>query len=151
VQGSDDGLGGFGNISVSKKSSRRNELDEYLALGVENVKDPLMWWFDNRKAYPNLSRMALDYLSIPGMFFLAPPQTLYTNCFPATSTAVERVFSQGRHLLHFTRNRLSPSSIRAYLCLGSWGRHGMLRTEDVLAAVRSRKRKRAHSVSEDEK
>ncbi|KAG2128389.1 hypothetical protein BD769DRAFT_1457161, partial [Suillus cothurnatus] len=29
----------------------------------------------------------------------------------STSTAVEHVFSQGRHLLHFTRNRLCPSSI----------------------------------------
>ncbi|KIJ12593.1 hypothetical protein PAXINDRAFT_117928 [Paxillus involutus ATCC 200175] len=38
----------------------------------------------------------------------------------STSTAVERGFSQGRHLLHFTRNRLSPSSTRTLLCLGSW-------------------------------
>ncbi|KAG1799750.1 uncharacterized protein HD556DRAFT_1209546, partial [Suillus plorans] len=38
----------------------------------------------------------------------------------ATSTTVERIFSLGRHLLHFTRNRLSPSSTRAFLCLGSW-------------------------------
>ncbi|KAG2062710.1 hypothetical protein BDR04DRAFT_948920, partial [Suillus decipiens] len=38
----------------------------------------------------------------------------------ATSTAVERVFSQGRHPLHFTRNHLSPLSTRAFLYLGSW-------------------------------
>ena len=69
VQDSDDGLGGFGNISVGKKASQHNKLDEYLALAVENVKDPLKWWFDNRMAYPNLSRMALDYLSIPGESF----------------------------------------------------------------------------------
>ncbi|KDQ49145.1 hypothetical protein JAAARDRAFT_109631, partial [Jaapia argillacea MUCL 33604] len=64
--------------------------------------------------YPNLHRMALDYLSIP-----------------ATSTAVERVFSQGRQLLHFTRNRLSPSSIRAAICLGSWGRHDLIHMPDL--------------------
>jgi hypothetical protein len=69
----------------------------------------------------------------------------------ATSTSVERVFSQGRHLLHFTRNRLGPLSIRAYLCLGSWSRHNMLRTEDLLSAVRIKKRKRANSSSETEK
>ena len=61
MQGSDDGVGGFSNISVSKKSSHHNELDEDLGLGVKNVKDLLMWWFENRKAYPNLSQMALDY------------------------------------------------------------------------------------------
>jgi len=61
----------------------------------------------------------------------------------ATSTAVERVFSQGRHLLSFTRNRLSASSIRAFLCLGSWGRNDLIFYEDVLAAVRENsKRKR---------
>jgi hAT family C-terminal dimerisation region len=47
---------------------RRNELEEYLALPVEHVKDPVKWWYVNRKAYPNLSQMALDYLSIPGEY-----------------------------------------------------------------------------------
>ena len=44
-----------------------NELDEYLSLSVEKVKDPLKWWYANRKAYPQLSCMALNYLSVPGM------------------------------------------------------------------------------------
>jgi hypothetical protein len=57
----------FGNVSVAMQS-RRNEIDEYLALPVVGVKDPLKWWTDNRAAYPNLSRMALDYLSIPGKY-----------------------------------------------------------------------------------
>ncbi|KIM63441.1 hypothetical protein SCLCIDRAFT_91875, partial [Scleroderma citrinum Foug A] len=59
--------------------------------------------------YPTLYRMALDYLSVP-----------------ATSTAVERVFSQGRQLLHFARNCLSPSSTRAFLCLGLWLRMDLI-------------------------
>jgi hypothetical protein len=64
----------------------------------------------------------------------------------ATSTAVERVFSQGRQLLSFTRNRLSASSIRAFLCLGSWGRNDLILFEDVLAAVKGNsKRKRESS------
>ena len=42
------------------------EIDEYLRLPIENVKDPLIWR-NNLRTYPNLSRMALDYLSIPGM------------------------------------------------------------------------------------
>ncbi|KIM83856.1 hypothetical protein PILCRDRAFT_53533, partial [Piloderma croceum F 1598] len=67
--------------------------------------------------YPNLFRMALDFLSIP-----------------ATSTAVKHVFSQGRQLLSFTCNRLHPSSICALLCLGSWDRNDLILFEDVLAA-----------------
>ena len=63
-QGSDDD--GFGNISVSKKVLKRSEIDVYLSLTVENVKNPLKWWVDNRQTYPNLSRMACDYLSISG-------------------------------------------------------------------------------------
>ena len=53
----------------------------------------------------------------------------------ATSTAVERVFSQGRQLLSFTRNRLAAQSIRSFLCLGSWGRHDLIIYDDVVAAV----------------
>jgi hypothetical protein len=69
----------------------------------------------------------------------------------ATSTAVERVFSQGRQLLSFTRNRLRPSTIRAFLCLGSWGRNDLIFFEDVLAAVKGNsKRKRELSDSDVE-
>ena len=69
----------------------------------------------------------------------------------ATSTAVERVFSQGRQLLSFTHNRLHPSSIRAFLCLGSWGRNDLILFEDVLAAVKANsKRKCKVSDSDDD-
>jgi hypothetical protein len=29
------------------------------------VKDPPKWWWDHRRTYPALSRMAFNYLSIP--------------------------------------------------------------------------------------
>jgi hAT family C-terminal dimerisation region len=58
----------FANISIDPKTATKlSEIDDYLRLPVENVSDPLKWWYDNRRVYPNLSRMALDYLSIPGM------------------------------------------------------------------------------------
>ena len=44
----------------------RSELDRYLSTVTESVADPLLWWFEHRHVYPRLSRMALDYLSIPG-------------------------------------------------------------------------------------
>jgi hypothetical protein len=55
----------FGNLSVAA-ATPPCELDDYLRLPVENVADPLVWWRNNRTTYLNLSRMALDHLSIPG-------------------------------------------------------------------------------------
>lgn len=116
----------FGDYSLgSMARTTSSELDEFLRLPTVKTKDPLAWWQNNCRVYPMLHRMALDYLSVP-----------------ATSTAVERVFSQGRQLLHFTRNRLAPSTIRAFLCLGAWGRSNLLAMEDLLASVKSQKRKR---------
>ena len=45
-----------------------NEVDRYLSSRrVKDVSDPLRWWVENQGAYPRLSRMAKDYLTIPGM------------------------------------------------------------------------------------
>jgi hypothetical protein len=55
------------NFSVdSVTPSKTNELDDYLRSPVENVTDPLKWWFDKRRTFPKLSRMARDFLSVPG-------------------------------------------------------------------------------------
>ena len=59
------GFASFGNLSVTT-CLRASEIQEYLGLPVENVQDPLKWWTANKHVYPNLHRMALDYLSIPG-------------------------------------------------------------------------------------
>ena len=77
VQDNDDGLGGFSNISVGKKASHHNKLNQYLGLTVENVKDPSKLWLDNCMDYPNLSHMALDYLSIPGEYCSSHWQLVY--------------------------------------------------------------------------
>ena len=119
----------FSNISVTTDIA--NELDRFLREPVENVKEPLKWWFLNRPAYPKLSRMALGYLSVP-----------------PTSTAVERVFSQGQHLLPFTRNRLSAASIRMHLCLGSWGRCSLIQIKDIQDAIKRKERKHKSSGAE---
>jgi hypothetical protein len=66
-----DDFAAFTNISVTNHiGSRTSELQEYLRKPVENVKEPLKWWVANRHIYPNLHRMALDYLSIPGRSYL---------------------------------------------------------------------------------
>lgn len=49
----------------------RDELARYLGTDPEQVKDVLLWWNEQKPMYPHLSRMALDYLSIPGEFVLS--------------------------------------------------------------------------------
>ena len=62
----------FGNISVAVPADG-NELDMYLSSATELIDedaDPgaaLKWWTMKRHIYPNLHRMALDYLSVPGL------------------------------------------------------------------------------------
>ncbi|KIK32577.1 hypothetical protein CY34DRAFT_101161, partial [Suillus luteus UH-Slu-Lm8-n1] len=47
-------------------------------------------------------------------------------------------------------NRLAPSTIRAFLCLGAWGRSDLLVMEDLLASVRTQKRKRNEVEAEED-
>jgi hypothetical protein len=48
-----------------------DELDEYLSQPIEKVRDPIAWWWDHRHVFPKLSKMAFDYLSVPGMCCIA--------------------------------------------------------------------------------
>ena len=59
-----------------------------------------------------------------------------TDIASATSVDVERLFSRGQLVLSHTRSCLSVASTRALLCLGSWSLAGLVRNEDVEAAVK---------------
>jgi hypothetical protein len=74
-----------------------------IRLNGGQTQDILLWWKVNSKKYPNLSRMARDYLAIPG-----------------TSASSERLFSSGKLMITDTRSRLSASTIQACQCLKSW-------------------------------
>ena len=63
----------------------------------------LDWWQQHENIYPNLSRMASDYLAIP-----------------ATSVPVERLFSEAGLLITERRNHLNVDTIRSCVCLDSW-------------------------------
>jgi hypothetical protein len=83
-------------------------LDEYERYcGAERVKvdRALPWWLEEtqQKAYPNLSRLALDILSIPAM-----------------SAEPERLFSGAKITITDRRNRLDAATIEALECLKSW-------------------------------
>ena len=43
-----------------------DELALYLSTELVDTQSPLKWWHEKQLTYPRLSRMALDYLSIPG-------------------------------------------------------------------------------------
>jgi hypothetical protein len=83
----DNGFTLFGDLSVAG-SPCMSKIQEYLSLSIENVKDPLKWWMNNRFVYPNLHHMALEYLSIPGMSYIFKFRVILI-CIVATSTAVE--------------------------------------------------------------
>ncbi|KIM51048.1 hypothetical protein SCLCIDRAFT_52613, partial [Scleroderma citrinum Foug A] len=68
--------------------------------------------------YPCLSRMALDYLTIP-----------------ATSVDVEQLFSKGRVVLPYLRNCLLSQSTRALLCLRQWSKLGLVKDEDLRQVI----------------
>jgi hypothetical protein len=89
----------------------------------------------HRTTYPCLSRMALDYLTIPGVHFFSFTTTLNV-VFIATSVDVERIFSRGCLLLSRIRSRLSTQTTRALLCLGCWSQLGLVKDKDVLPVAR---------------
>jgi hypothetical protein len=53
-------------LSMPRLKELHDELDRYLSTDPKHVADVLMWWTEKKSMYPHLSRMALDYLSIPG-------------------------------------------------------------------------------------
>jgi hypothetical protein len=124
----------FDNLPSKKKarhSASPDELARYLAAPTVDVDDPIVWWIENATLYPRLSRMALDYLTIPGTSPSCPLFSVLISNSPATSTDVERVFSRGRILLSHIRNRLSAQSTRAIICLGSWSLLGLIHDTDI--------------------
>jgi hAT family C-terminal dimerisation region len=54
------------SISTPYKASLSEELERYLSAPTEATHDPLLWWVEKRTIYPRLSRMARNYLCIPG-------------------------------------------------------------------------------------
>jgi hypothetical protein len=66
--------------------------------------DPLNWWKINETAYPQIAKMARDYLAIP-----------------ATSVPSEQCFSISKNLITDNRNHLAGKTVRICMCLKSWG------------------------------
>ena len=75
------------------------------------------WWLEDTQQtlYPNLSKMALDLLSIPAM-----------------SAEPERLFSDTKITLQDRRNRLGIGIIEAIECIKSWSKtHRVAWVDDI--------------------
>lgn len=86
----------------------QDEYTQYVnSLVVVGIKDPRAWWLEptQRRIYPNLSKLALDLLSIPAM-----------------SAEVERLFSSCKISITDRRNQIGIDSVEAIECLKSWMR-----------------------------
>src|SRR5205807_7516283 len=81
-----------------------NEIDYQLDSGDPLYElDVLGFWKNNVERFPNLSRMAKDILAVQG-----------------GSVRVERVFSMGRDVIPYRRNRLESKSIQATMIAKSY-------------------------------
>jgi hypothetical protein len=123
------------SLAPPKTADLRDELDRYLATDPEQVTDVLQWWSDRLSAFPHLSRMALNYLTIPGGSAYICLVSRINQVNTAMSVDVERVFSRGRLVLSHVRNGLSAQSTRAILCLSYWSRLGLVKNSDSRAVA----------------
>jgi hypothetical protein len=95
-----------------------NEVD-YQADLKKNSDDPLyeanilQYWKNNVGRFPNLSRMARDILAVQG-----------------GSVGVERIFSMGRDVIPYRRNRLGCKSIQATMIVKSYLREQLKKDID---------------------
>jgi hypothetical protein len=120
-------------LIAPKLTNLLDELDHYLAADPEYAENVLRWWYERRAMYLHLSRMARDYLSIPGMSTCSHT-VIYTNLCLATSVDVEHVFSHGWLILSHVRSRLSAQSTCVILCLVSWTLLSLIK-DDVRAVA----------------
>ena len=114
-----------------------DELTCYLSTGPKDIKneDLLKWGFECQHIYPNLSRMALNYHTIPCKSLLFGCVKMWSTLCTGSSIDVERVFSQGCILLPHVRNCLSSELMRALLCIGDWSRHVLLKDVVIKTAA----------------
>ncbi|EXM14878.1 hypothetical protein FOTG_16751 [Fusarium oxysporum f. sp. vasinfectum 25433] len=87
-----------------------DDLEDFIkATPIKISGSPLQWWChkDQRKTYPQLSRMAIDILSI------APE-----------SADPESAFSGGRRTLSWDRERMTCENLEKVKCIGNWLREG---------------------------
>jgi hypothetical protein len=112
----------FSGIQRSTGAGMTTE-DEFEAYtngrGSEGVQNLIQWWIEQASnTYPQLSRQALDVLSIPAM-----------------SAEVERLFSSTGQLITPRRNRLQEDTIEEVELLKQWLDAGLVDLSDRIEAT----------------
>ena len=108
-----------GIYKTSTSTAKRSEIDVYISEPVveNNSKFQVLdYWKVNSFRFPLFSRMARDYLAVPG-----------------TSTPSERAFSGGRQLITDFCCRLKGETITAFMLLKNWRRQwdGLIQTQGL--------------------
>jgi hypothetical protein len=117
--------------------SFEDEYKRYCAAECTYDIDPRSWWLEKTQQinYPNLSKLALDILSIPAM-----------------SADLERLFSSAKLLITDLRNKLGMDIIEAFECLKSWyktkGWEGELKWLEEVIGVDAKVEKNHVAVSQ---
>jgi hypothetical protein len=89
---------------TNRKVALESELEKYLTTSLAGDKiDVCIWWQTHASDYPNLSIIAMDWLAVM-----------------PTSVPCEQLFSIAGNVITKNRNKLSPSTAQALLCLKSW-------------------------------
>ena len=87
----------------------QHEYEKYISEKPDYIDNPIQWWKDREVIFPNLSRFALDMLTIPAM-----------------SSESERVFSKAGYSLAPRRSGLEADILEASECLRSWLTKGVV-------------------------
>ena len=107
------------NVSMNDHIS--TYLDEGLVplSQIQGAGGYLKWWNAALEHRPQVSKMALDYCSAPGM--LSYCMHLQTTDIPlASSVDAERAFSVGRRQVSHLQHNMNSQTFKARMCVGSW-------------------------------
>lgn len=80
-----------------------HELNTWLGRAPEKLDNPIAFWQQQKQAFPLISRMAIDILTIPSM-----------------SAECERIFSQAKLTIGSQRHSLADETLEAIECLKHW-------------------------------
>jgi len=99
--------------------------------GSDAANNPNKYWVGMRDSYPNLSKLALDVLSIP-----------------ASSCELERLFSELGDMLEPRRQGLSPELLADIQCVRCWTKAGFGDSDgEAEAAMTEAQLERAYNLS----
>jgi hAT family C-terminal dimerisation region len=110
-------LSGNTTTKAPRASSRKDQLALYLEEPLTD-KPLLLYWLDKQAQWPQLAKMALDFLSIPAM-----------------SSECERVFSSCSMQTTPHSSRLTAELLWKQECLKNWQRRGFIEMMSAFSAI----------------